>query len=75
MKISEMNSIIFYSVNILILVRNYYYQSIITAMRMVKQKHENVLKFRNLITSKNKTGLIKLCKFIKIIETGICDPD
>jgi hypothetical protein len=39
---------------------------------MVKQKHENVLKFRNLITSKNKTGLIKLCKFIKIIETGIC---
>ena len=30
--ISEMNSIIFYSVNILNLVENYYYQSIITIM-------------------------------------------
>jgi hypothetical protein len=30
--ILEMNSIIFYSVNILILVENYYYQSIITIM-------------------------------------------
>ena len=32
MMISEMNSIIFYSVNFLILVENYYYQSIITVM-------------------------------------------
>lgn len=36
--------------------------------------HVNVLKFRNLMTSKNKTVLIKLCKFIKIIEKVFCDP-
>ena len=33
----------------------------------------NVLKFRNRMTSKNKTVLIELCKFIKIIENVFCD--
>jgi hypothetical protein len=37
--------------------------------------HLNVLKFRNLITSKNNTVQVtKLCKFIKIIEKVFCDP-
>ena len=36
--------------------------------------HVNVLTFRNIMTSKNKTALIKLCKFIKIIENVFCDP-
>ena len=36
--------------------------------------HVNVLKFRNLMTSKNKTVLTKLCKLIKIIEKVFCDP-
>ena len=33
--------------------------------------HVNVLKFRNLMTSKHKTVLTKLCKLIKIIKKGI----
>jgi hypothetical protein len=36
--------------------------------------HANVLKLRNLVTSKNKAVLTKLCKLIKIIEKVFCDP-
>ena len=36
--------------------------------------HVNVLKFRNLMTSKHKTVLTKLCKLIKIIEKVFCGP-
>ena len=36
--------------------------------------HVNVLKFRNLMTSKHKTVLTKLCKLIKIIEKVFCHP-
>jgi hypothetical protein len=36
--------------------------------------HVNVLKFRYIMTSKNKTVHTKLCKLIKIIEKVICDP-
>ena len=65
--ISEMNSIIFYSVKILNLVQK-------LLLSKYYSNHVNVLKFRNLMTSKNKTVLTKLCKLIKIIEKVFCDP-
>jgi len=34
-----------------------------------------VLQFINLMTTKKKAEHIKLCKFIRITEKGICDPD
>jgi hypothetical protein len=34
---------------------------------------QNQRSFANLMTLKNKAGLIKLCTIIKIIENGICD--
>ena len=37
-------------------------------------RHVNILKFRTLMTSENKSELIKLCKFIKLINKGVCAP-
>jgi hypothetical protein len=55
--ISEMNSIIFYSVKILNLVQK-------LLLSKYYSNHMNVLKFRNLMTSKTKL----------IIEKVFCDP-
>lgn len=38
-------------------------------------RNVNVIKFKKLImTLKNKSLLIKLCKFMKVINKGVCDP-
>ena len=37
-------------------------------------QNANIVKYKEIMSSKNKSVLIKLCKFIKIINTGVCAP-
>jgi len=45
---------------------------------LLKQKYiqnPNMIKFKNLMTSKNRKELTNICKLIKEINKGVCTPD
>ena len=62
----EMSSIISYNVNIL--------NVIVKHVSSYYAQNTNILKFWNLKTSKNRSELIELCKFIQIINKAVCTP-
>ena len=37
-------------------------------------RNANILKFKQLMSSKNRSELIKLCKFAQLINKGVCAP-
>jgi hypothetical protein len=44
---------------------------------LIKQKYiqnPNMIKFKNLMTSKNRKELTNICKLIKEINKGVCTP-
>ena len=63
----EMNTIIF--LNVIILTKN-----VSSRCQIISYIRHNIIQFSELMSSKRKPILKKLCHFISAIDTGVCPP-